>query len=239
MGADSARGAEAAGPPTALSASFTPERLGAATTVKLAIRIQGSGQSAPAPVSQVDLEFPSGLGLATSGLGLAECDPVALQAEGEKACPANSRLGSGFASVGVSFGPALVDEHVTLGLFAAPSSDGFIHLAILASGLEPIDARIVMAGELLPGHLQITVPPVASVPGAPDVAVLSLQATLGGALRYYEHAHGHTVAYRPRGIALPARCPSGGWQLSARLAFMDGSVSRARTVVGCPRARRH
>jgi len=227
-----------AGPATALAASFTPKRLGAATTIAVAIKIDPPRQSVPAPVTQVQVAFPSDLGLATSGLGLAECDPAALEREGEAACPADSRVGSGAASVGVAFGPSLVDEHVTLGLFAAPSSDGFIHLAIVATGLEPIDARIVMAGVLLPGRLQISVPAIPSLPGAGDVAVLSLQATLGGALTYYEHAHGHTIAYRPRGIALPRHCPSGGWRLSAMLAFADGSVSRARTAVGCPHTRR-
>ncbi len=172
----------------------------------------------PAPVSQVQVAFPSDLGLATSGLGLAECDPAALQREGESACPADPRLGDGSATVGDAFGPSVVDEHVTLGLFAAPSDDGYIHMAIAASGLEPIDARIVMAGVLLPGRLQVTVPAVASLPGEPDVAVLSLQARLGGALSYYEHAHGKTVAYRPRGIGCPHTLRAGagacrlGWR---------------------------
>ncbi|HEX3692648.1 MAG TPA: hypothetical protein VHU13_04835 [Solirubrobacteraceae bacterium] len=204
--------------------------------MRLAIKIDPAAESVPVAVSKVELGFPSDLGLATSGLGLAECDPARLALLGESVCPADSRLGAGSATVGVAFGPALVHEQVTLGLFAAPSSDGFIHLSILATGLEPIDARIVMSGVLLPGRLQISVPAVPSVPGAPDVAVLSLQATLGGALTYYEHAHGHTIAYRPRGIALPDRCPPGGWRMSARVAFMDGSVSRAGTVVGCPRS---
>src|SRR6202042_387449 len=96
------------GPSTALVASFSPKRLGTATTIGVAIKIDPPRQSAPAPVTQVQVAFPSDLGLATSGLGLAECDPVALEREGESACPANSRLGSGAATVGVAFGPTLV-----------------------------------------------------------------------------------------------------------------------------------
>ena len=236
-GAPTARASSAtsAGPPTALAASFTPKRLGATTAVKLAIRINSPYRTLPAAISQLDLDFPSDLGFATSGLGVAECDPAALQREGELACPANSRIGGGSATVAVAFGPAIVDEHVTLGLFAAPSSDGYVHLAILATGREPINARIVMSGVIHPGRLRISVPPVPSVPGAGDVAIVALQATLGGALTYYERSHGHTVAYRPRGIALPDRCPAGGWRMSARVTFADGSVSGARSVVGCPR----
>ena len=96
----------------------------------------------------------------------------------------------------------------------------------------------VIAGLLLPGRLEIDVPPIPSLPGAPDVSVLSLTATLGGNLTYYERVHGRTLAYRPRGISLPLSCPSGGWALSASIAFTDGSTSAARTVVACPRARR-
>jgi hypothetical protein len=228
----------AGGPPTALAASFNPKRLGAATTVTLAIKIDPPAQSIPAAVSTVELDFPSDLGLATSGLGLATCNPALLGEVGPDACPADSKMGSGDAIAAVAFGPSVVHEHVTLGLFASPSSDGYIHLAIVAEGREPISARIVMSAVLLPGRLQISVPAVPSLPGAPDVALVALSATLGGKLTYYERAHGRTIAYRPRGIALPNRCPRGGWRLSAKLAFLDGTASRARTVVPCPRPRR-
>jgi hypothetical protein len=227
----------AGGPPAALAASFNPKRLGAATTVTLAITIDPPAQIVPAAVSTVELAFPSDLGLATSGLGLATCDPALVQELGAEVCPADSKMGSGEAIAAVAFGPDVVHEHVTLGLFASPSSDGYIHLAIVAEGREPISARIVMSAVLLPGRLQISVPAVPSLPGAPDVALVALSATLGGKLTYYERAHGRTIAYHPRGIALPDRCPHGGWRLSARLAFLDGTASRAGTVVACPRPR--
>jgi hypothetical protein len=200
------------------------------------VQIDPSG--VPAPVSQLRLSFPSNLGLATSGLGLAACEPAALQLQGATACPANSKMGVGSATVAVAFGPDIVHEHVALGVYAAPSPDGYVHLAIVAEGVEPIDARIVMSGVLLAGSLEIDVPSVPSVPGAADVAVTSISTTLGGALTYYERSRGRTIAYRPRGISLPSTCPRGGWRLAARLAFLDGTRSRAQTVVPCPRAAR-
>jgi len=192
----------------------------------------------PAPLSKLELTFPENLGIATSGLGLASCEPALLQTFGGEACPPDSQMGSGSATVAVRFGPEVVPEQVTLGMYAAPSPDGYIHLAILASGKEPILAHIVMSAVLLPGRLQITVPPVPSLPEAANVSVVAFKATLGGALTYYERVRGRAVAYRPRGIALPERCPHGGWRLSAQLGFTDGAHSRAQTVVGCP-ARRH
>ena len=182
----------------------------------------------------MSVAYPSDLGLATSGLGLEACDPNALEANGPEACPPDSKMGAGSALVEVPFGPEIVQETVTLGLYAAPSSDGYIHLAILAHGAEPVIASVVLGGVLHPGQLQITVPPIASLPGAPDVALVSMHASLGGALTYYERVGRRLVAYHPRGIGLPASCPRGGWRLSAGFSFTDGQVSRASTAVPRP-----
>ena len=197
--------------------------------------------SAPIPISAVAVSYPSDLGLATSGLGLAACNPAALELQGAEACPPDSKMGVGSAVVEVPFGPAIVKENVTLGIYAAPSADGYVHLAILAHGSAPVVASIVFAGVLYPGELQMSVPPIASLPGAPYAALVKLHASLGGALTYYERVRGRTVAYRPRGIGLPDSCPRGGWKLAAAFTFTDGQSSRASTVIPCPqrgRARR-
>jgi hypothetical protein len=226
------------GPSASLDASFTPEHLGQATTVTFALNIDPPAQATAPPLSQIDFTYPGNLGFATSGLGLAACDPVKLEADGGQVCPANSVMGGGSATVEVPFGSDVVNEHVVLELFAAPSVDGYVHLAILARGKEPVEARIVITAVLLPGHLQISVPLVPGLPGAPDVAIKQIRATLGGALTYYEQVRGHLVAYRPRGIGLPDSCPRGGWRLGAQLAFQDGEHSHAGAVIACPRSRR-
>ena len=192
----------------------------------------------PPPLTQIDFSYPDNLGFATSGLGLAECDPVQLQNLGSQACPPNSKMGGGSATVEVPFGTDLVKERVSLSLFAGPSPDGFVHLLILASGKEPVEARILITAVLLPGRLQVTVPPIVGLPGAPNVSISQIRASLGGPLTYYEHRHGHTVAYRPKGIGLPGTCPHGGWRVGTRLAFGDGQHSQAQTVISCPRPRR-
>jgi hypothetical protein len=189
----------------------------------------------PPPLSQVDFSYPGNLGFATSGLGLAACDPARLEIEGARACPANSRMGGGSATVAVGFGAEVISEHAVLELFAAPSPDGYVHLAILARGRAPVEARIVITGVLLAGHLQIDVPVVPGLPGGPDVAIKQIRASLGGALTYYEKVRGRMVAYRPTGIRLPDSCPRGGWRLGATLAFRDGERSRAATAIACPR----
>lgn len=217
-----------------LHAAFTPKRLGAATSVRFSINIDPPAASEPPPLIGLDVTYPKNLGFATSGLGLAACDPVQLQAQGAQVCPANAKVGAGNATVQVAFGADIVTEHVTLGLFAGPSNDGYLHVLILATGTEPVEARIVMSGVLLPGHLQIAVPEVPGLPGAGDVAITRMQATLGGALTYYERRHGRLHAYRPAGIGLPSSCPRGGWRLGASLAFIGGAHSQASDVIGCP-----
>jgi hypothetical protein len=221
-----------------LAAAFSPERLGAATAISFGVTIDPPAKAVPVPVSEVQVSYPADLGLATSGLGLAACNPTALEVEGSSACPPDSKMGQGSGQVEVPFGPVLVRENVKLGIYAAPSSDGYLHLAILASGAEPVIAQIVLSGVLLVGRLKIRVPPIATLPGAPYAAVIKMHATIGGGLTYYEHVHGRTIAYRPRGIGLPDTCPRGGFKLGASLAFTDGERSAAGTVVPCPRGER-
>jgi hypothetical protein len=206
--------------------------------VSFAVSIDPPASGAPPPLSSVEVSYPSDLGLATSGLGLAACEPSALELQGPAACPADSKMGEGSALVEVPFGPATVEESASLEIYAAPSSDGYVHLAILAHGAAPVSATVLLPGVLRPGRLQISVPPIPSLPEAPYVALVRMHATLGGALTYYERVGRRTVAYRPRGIGLPDRCPRGGWRLAAAFAFTDGRSSRASTAIPCPRAAR-
>jgi hypothetical protein len=236
-GADARAAPAAVGPPASLTAAFRPERLGAPTTVSFGIRIDPPAQSEAAALSELEVGYPLDLGLATSGLGVQACDPTALEAVGTRACPADSKMGQGSALLEVPFGPTLVRERFALGIYAAPSTDGYLHLAILAHGAEPVLARVVLPAVLLPGRLKVTVPPIASLPGAPFATLISMRATLGGALTYYERVHRRTIAYRPRGIGLPDRCPRGGWRLAASFVFVDGQRSRAATAIPCPHER--
>ncbi len=191
----------------------------------------------PIPLSGMEVSYPIDLGLETSELGLQSCDPAALQLRGTEACPANSKMGQGEALVEVPFGPEVVHERVALGIYAAPSGDGYLHLAIIAYGAEPVLARVVLSAVLEPGRLMINIPPILTLPGVPYATLVDMHATLGGPLVYHERSHGRTIAYKPRGIGLPDTCPAGGWRFAARLTFSDGQLSRAGTVVKCPAGR--
>lgn len=230
LGAPAASGA----PTASISARFTPERLGAATTVAFGFRI-GAEAGVPAPLHRIELAYPANLGFATSGLGLEVCAPLQLEAVGVEACPPDSRMGYGSAEVEMQIGPLLVREAVKLMLFAGPSSDDYLHLLVYATGFAPVLADVVLPGVLLPGHIEVLVPPIPGLPGAADVSVTQLRLTLGGDLTYFETVGGRSIAYRPAGVGLPRTCPRAGFPFAATFGFTDGTSSSARTAVACPR----
>jgi hypothetical protein len=217
-----------------LSAKFTPEKLGSPTAISLGVDIAGVDETLPSALTGIDFHYPPGLALATSTLGLAACDQEKLEAEGPPACPANSRMGGGRAIVEFPLGPETRMETAQIAIFAGPASNGHLHMLIFAMGETPVDGQIVMSAVLVSGELRFSVPLVPSLPGSPDVAVVQLRVTIGGKLTYYERAAGRTIAFHPRGIGLPRRCPRGGFRFAAMFSFLDGSRVPAQTLVPCP-----
>jgi hypothetical protein len=218
-----------------IQAAFSPLRLGAPTTVRFGFQIRTPDDSLPSALTAIDFHYPASLGLGTSELGQATCAPARLQAFGPRACPANSIMGGGQALAKFQVSPIVSHEQASLALVAGPSRSGYVNMLVAASGEYPVETRIVMSALLLPGHFHIDVPLVAGIPEGPDVAVVSVQATLGGNLTYYERRHGRRVAYHPRGVLLPRLCPKGGFRFAATFSFLDGTQADARSTVRCPR----
>lgn len=220
-----------------ISAGFSPERLGAQTTLSLGFAIRTPDGSLPSALTGVVFHFPRTLGLITNELGVATCSPATLAKLGPKACPANSIMGGGSALAKFQVSPEVSEETASLAIVAGPSQGGFVRLLISATGTYPVAARIVMTTLVLPGTLQFGVPLVAGVPEGPDVAVVEVKIKIGGRLTYYRRAHGRRLAYHPRGIELPRSCPHGGFRFDATFSFLDGSSAQAKTSVNCPRGR--
>jgi hypothetical protein len=224
-----------------LHASFTPDRLGADTTIAFAFHLSTTEGAAPPPLSSLDLRMPAGMNYTSTTLGLAICQPAALLAKGLAGCPANSRLGYGSALVEVPFGVGAGHEIPEVQALAGPSPNGNLVVLFYANGLFPVSAQLAFSGEVLPdkgrygSQLATTVPLVTSVPGGPDVSIVSVQTTIGPShLTYYKHVHGRLVPFRPRGVAVPERCPHGGFPFAAQFTFQDASHTNAQTTVPCP-----
>ncbi len=232
-----------AGQTVTLATSFNPDRLGARTTIEFGFQVHSTiPRRAPSPVTDVDLHLPAGLGLTTSTLGLANCEPAALIAGGVDGCPANARIGFGSALVAMPAEGEPVEEQGSLtALVGLPNSE---HLEVLfyAEGRSPVSAQLVFPGQVLSdsapfsGRLDTAIPLIPTWPGGPDVAVTRMTSTIGPlGLTYYRHVHGEIVPFHPRGIAVPKHCPRDGFPFRVDIAFLDGSHQSATSAVPCPR----
>ncbi len=106
-------------PTASMTAASTPERLGAPTTITASFKPAWTERRPPV-LTGVELAYPRNLGFATSGLGVAACNPALLEENGPEVCPANSHMGSGSALVEVPIGGFLYREAVQLTLLAGP-----------------------------------------------------------------------------------------------------------------------
>jgi hypothetical protein len=148
-------------------------------------------------------------------------------------------MGHGNVLAEFALGAETLQEQVAVAIVRAPEQNGHFALLFYASGGTPISAQIALPALLLPtpnaASIDIHVPPVPTLPGAPNVAVAELNATLGPrGLTYHEHIHDTTTSYHPTGILLPDQCPHGGFPFTASLTFEDGTHTTAMTAVPCP-----
>jgi hypothetical protein len=228
-----------------LQASFSPDRLGASTTIGFSFNVATTEGLAPPPLTGIDLHMPAGMNYTTTTLGLSICNPTVLQQNGPSACSPNSRLGYGSALVEVPFGTGAGHELPEIQALMGPPDKGNMVVLFYANGQTPVFAQLVFSGEVLPStgvfgsQLSTLVPPIPSVPNGPDVSIVSVKATIGPErLLYYKHVHGRKVSFHPRGIAVPEHCPRGGFPFSANFTFQGGGTASATAVVPCPSARR-
>lgn len=227
-----------------LEAGFSPDRLGAPTTIKFGFRVSSSIQGAiPSPVIGVDVYLPAGMGLASSTLGLAVCHPERLLEFGLRGCPANSRVGFGRALGELSAEGELIREPATVQALVGPNVNHHEQVLFYVESVEPVAAQLVFPGQLLPssspefsGHLDTVVPLVSGWTDGPDVAVTQFSSSLGPrGLTYLHRIRGVYVPFKPTGIYVPAKCPSSGFPFQVELTFLDGSRVTTHAAVPCPR----
>jgi hypothetical protein len=233
-------------PSVKLAASFSPERLGKGTTIRIGFHVAYPSGEAPLAATAIQFFLPPGLGIATSELGLQNCLPANLERYGPAACPSNSLMGHGSATTAVPFGSHFVIEHTSVTLFSGPVQGSDPQLLFVTVGEYPVIAEIIFSALVLPagprfgGLIETKLPLVPSVPYGPDVALLGLQTTIGPAgIVYHEDIGGKTIDFHPRGILLPKSCPRGGFPFAVRLSFSDGANAGAGATVPCPNNSAH
>jgi hypothetical protein len=234
----------AAGVSATLHAGFSPNRLGASTTISFGFSLRTSDGDPPPPLTDMQLRMPAGINYTMTTLGLAICNPNELMARGLSGCPPNSRVGYGQAVVEVPFGTGSGYETPEIQALMGPPRNGNLDVLFYVNGTSPVDAQAIFSGEVLPdsgsfgSRLATEVPVIPSVPAGPDVSVLSVQTTIGPKrLTYFRHSHRRLVPFQPVGVGVPLRCPRGGFPFAASFSFQDGSSAKAVTRAPCPSQR--
>jgi hypothetical protein len=185
--------------------------------------------------------MPAGMDYLHTTLGLATCTAKRVIAKGAKGCPINSVLGYGRAFVEVPFGKGAGKELPEIEAFMGPPVHEHMVVLFYANGQQPVYAQIAFSGQVLPdsgifgSQLETVIPLVRSVTDGPDVSIVRVSATLGpNGVLYRKRVHGRIRRFHPRGIAVPLRCPKGGFPFEASFTFEDGSSATASTRVPCP-----
>ncbi len=231
--------AQAAGTFSILTSSFSPDRLGARGALSFSIRygdgepdvVSPMGQTrVPSAVRRLVVRFPAGMGLDIPTL--SGCNAARLRAHGPRACPPASRVGGGHAITEVHAGTQILSEHITLSAFVGPLRNGQPTLEVLAQGYSPLGEQLVFMGEMLfvkapyGEELVIRIPPIPTLPEAPDASPVLFSLTLG-------------VSKRQRSpltntVIVPSSCPAGGFPFASESTYADGSTGSAVATVLCP-----
>jgi hypothetical protein len=230
-----------------MNASFDPHaRLGGSSALTLGLHVDT--RRVVSPVTAIRLAYPRGLGIVSSGLGLAACNrpaeeyqKILITSHGLGGCPPNAVMGYGTARASVRLvGGAhdqVIPEYATLSVLSGPIENRRLKLVIFIDGQRPFGARLILAGAATDasppygGALLVKFPQIASLRDLAVINLSDLQVTIGARRIRYLH---HGRRYRPEGIALPTRCPRGGFKFRLDLDFADGVHRHSVTSVRCP-----
>jgi len=250
-----------AAPVVSATASFTPDRLGAPTALEYSFQITDPSGALPTPLSSVTALLPAGSTIDTTGL--ATCPSLtALAAVGVSACPKQSFAGFGSAQAAAVLGGVPISETAALTVFLAPPSGGHTVLDFYADATTPILEQLAFTGAEAPAsppyglQFVVDIPPIATVPGGPNVSITSLTSTIGapnaayyvtkrervevsvrsgGRTRKVSRTITRRVLQHVKGLVVPPHCPTGGFPFALQFSFQDGSTAMAPVTIPCPK----
>jgi hypothetical protein len=223
-------------------------RLGATTAIAFDLAIDA--HRAPAAMTDLTVRVPAGIDFATSGLGVATCRPaqrdlldVLARGHDLRPCSDNAVLGRGRATAAIYYSAEqTVAASGSITLYNGLPVGDRPGVVAYVRAQHPIRSQLVYAGGLFNAPhpfglgMRLTLPALPNSPFGAPISVAQLKFTLGGNnIIYREVVGGRRRSYRPGGLPLPSRCPSGGFRFRATVAFADGSTRSGGTAVPCPR----
>jgi hypothetical protein len=221
--------AQAAETEATIKTSFSPDRLGAKAAFTFTVHFTGGEFGVPSPVRHAVVQLPPGLSMNIPSI--RSCTSTRLKAHGAKGCPKRSQIGVGSALADVHAGAGIEDEEAKVWAFLGPLQAGNPTIEILGEGFTPLEERVVITATVLPSQppygeeLEMTIPPIPSIPLEPDASTASFTLTVGGARFRMRH---------PNTVVLPSHCPAGGFPFATEFTYADGSTSTTKTTVPCP-----
>lgn len=210
-----------------ITPSFAPDRLGASTSLTLAIQYSNQEGGIPEPVTHAVVHLPAGLGIDVRSFGV--CPASRLEKQLGRGCPASARLGKGSALMGAHLGAINLHENANLTAWRGPDAAGRPTLEILGEGLTPLEEHVVLKGVLEPDHapygqrLTMTIPPIPTLPTEPNASALHFSLTVGS-------GHGKLGKL----LHAPSSCPAGGFRFGADFGYADASNSSTTATARCP-----
>lgn len=223
-------------PSAALQIRLAPDAPGARALIHFGFQIRSPGEALPPALTRLTVDLPRGIGIDTQGIDV--CKPAAL--ESGHACPADSQVGQGSLTALEPLGEAIRSERAQLSVFHGLPSDGVETLVFRALGRVPIVVRLVFTARIERDRgdtrIQARIPLESTLPGSPDVAIASLQSTLGTLGRTYYRTRGaRRVRFTPAGVTLPAACSDGRFSFKAAFRFNNGRSAFADAFAACGR----
>jgi hypothetical protein len=207
--------------------SFRPYRLGTNAAATISLRFSGGVEHVPAPLSGMVLRLPAGLGIDLTGI--ATCQASRLRSAGPAGCPAAARIGRGHALLKVHAGSQTLPEEATISVFRGPNRGGRPTFEIFGHGETPLDESTISTAVLqrdtppFGSKLIVSVPPIPTLVYEPNASFSSLSLTIGA------------PAGRSRSpVAIPRRCPRGGFPFASSVTFADRSTASASVRLPCP-----
>jgi hypothetical protein len=202
--------------------------------VSLRTRFTISDPAAPAPLqlTRTLLRFPKGA--VVNGRRFPKCKIAALRARGPRACPRGSKLGSGTAR---GAAPPIVDN-VNAKVTLYNGAGGGRNPSVIIYSFPDLGPIITIEGVIKPGRgtpygyvLDVAVPPIKTLPSAPDASVTFFDVTTRDLT---VRRRGRTIHY----IDSPVLCHGTFFLLDGLFGYQGGvthTVLERFTLEGGPR----
>jgi hypothetical protein len=212
---------------------------GAGAAIQSEYTIEGTEYfGSPPPIIGVNFYLPKGTVLHPSGF--PTCSEEIIKQFGPIKCPKGSQAGPIGAALGyVTLGGERVEEVTEIFSFYKPGG-GFVfftdgHTPVSLEILSPGKYKNFVGGGGFGPELEVKVPEVASVPGAPFASVKTIKVKAGSAYK----SHGKTIYYGR--VPKKGQCPKAGFLVKTEVIFAEnGEESRPVAVPAeyrapCPR----